>query len=195
MSKKMKKAGMSHDGVALKGFFRVQIVDDKGVAGDTGWMENQVVNNGIRDYLVKHLLGSTSDSRVSYVALGTGSAPASDATALPGELGEAIRATVSTSVVSSRTAQFTAAFASADSFVTANRNISNVALFNGSSTAAAGDVLFAGNTYTSSTVATNQAVNVNFLRQLLATVISKFRKFGGSLKGIFETIPSRAFAY
>jgi len=168
MSKKVHK-----DGVAVKGFFRVQIVDgDKGVVGDSGWKENQITNVGISQYLVAWLLtgsGSTGKA-VTHMALGTGGAPASNATTLSGELfhqsADATtnsRAAVSTSLVASGTAQFTAGFASANSFVTATANISNIGLFETYLTSLANaGTLFAGNTFASSSCATNQSVNATY---------------------------------
>jgi len=151
------------DGTRVRGFFRLQVLEDGRIAGDSGWKENQVTNLGIQHYLVNWLLGDTGNARsVTHMALGTGGVPASDATALANEITHAAgsRAVVSTSVVSSRTAQFTAAFNSAASFVTASANISNVGLFNTSTTAAG--TMFAGNTFASSSVATNQSVQVTY---------------------------------
>lgn len=154
MSKKSLK-----DGIKLRGFFRVQITEDGKVIGDSGWRKNQVTNDGIDKYLCRNLGGSAGALSVSYVALGTGSAPASNATALDGEIMSSTqRGAVTFSTVASRTAQFTAAFASSNSFLSATANLSNVGLFN-SSTAG---TLFAGNTYTSSACATNQNVNVTY---------------------------------
>lgn len=150
MSRKSKD---SIDGMKVRGFFRVQLTEDgKGVVGDSGWCENQITNLGIRQYLVGWLVSGTGKS-VTHMALGTGGAPASDATTLSGELFHQFadattnsRAAVSTSVVASGTAQFTAAFASSNSFVTASANISNIGLFETYLTSA-GNVgtLFAGN--------------------------------------------------
>lgn len=158
---------MTHkDNTKLKGFFRIQIVEDKGkgvkVVGDSGWKQNQVTNLGIQDYIVDNLIGNTGGKAVTHMALGTGAAPASNDTSLSGEITHASnsRKTVSTSIVSSRTAQFTAAFNSSDSFITAPVNISNVGLFETSTTQ--GGTVFAGNTYTSSSLATNQNVNVTY---------------------------------
>ena len=60
---------------------------------------------------------------------------------------------------SSTTAVFTATFASSESFVTAAYDISNIGLFNSNAT---NNTLFAGNTYTSSSLNTNQNVNVTY---------------------------------
>ena len=151
-----------HSPVKLKGFFRLQIEEDGQVVGDSGWKENQVTNLGIQDYLCDNLIGDAGGKAVTHMALGAGSAPASNATSLESEITHASdsRKAVSTSIVSSRTAQFTAAFASSDSFVTASVNISNIGLFETSTTE--GGTLFAGNTFASSTVATNQNVNATY---------------------------------
>jgi len=150
----------------LKGFFRIQLTESKDgksqIVGDSGWKENQVTNLGIQDYLVDHLLGNAGGKAVTHMALGTGTAPGAAATGLDGEITHAAdaRKEVSTSIVASKTAQFTAAFASADSFVTASVNISNVGLFETSTTSVG--TIFAGNTYASSSLATNQNVNVTY---------------------------------
>ncbi len=150
----------------LRGFFRVNLSEDENgkqkIVGDSGWRENQVTNLGIQDYLVDNLLGAAGGKSVSHMALGTGGAPIAADTALAGEITHAAdaRKAVSTSIVASKTGQFTAAFNSADSFVTASVNISNVGLFETSTTQ--GGTLFAGNTYTSSSLATNQNVNVTY---------------------------------
>lgn len=161
--KKSKNNKATKEKLRLRGFFRLNIVNPDGsIAGDSGWRENQVTNLGIQDYLVDHLIGNSGGKAVTHMALGTGGAPASNATALSGELTHAsnARKAVSTSIVDSRTAQFTAAFASSDSFVTATVNISNIGLFETSTTE--GGTLFAGNTYASSSLATNQNVNATY---------------------------------
>ena len=161
----MSKSNKIHsDKVALRGFYRVQIVDGNGaVQGDSGWNENQITNLGAQNYIVQWLIGNTaSGSSVTYAALGTGGVPAASDTALSGELTHSTsgRAAVSTSIVASRTAQFTGAFNSAASFVTISANISNIGLFATSTTNIG--TLFAGNTYASSAVATNQSVNFTY---------------------------------
>lgn len=146
-------------GVGVRGFFHVQIMEDDKIVGDSGWLKNQVTNLGFNQYLVS-ALGSIAGSKyVSHVALGTGTVPGAAATTLDGELGEAVRKAVTAATSSgSKTVRFTATFASADSFVTATRNISNIGLFNSN----AAGTLFSGNTFASSSVATNQAVNATY---------------------------------
>lgn len=160
---KKKKSG--HSKVGLRGFFRVNIVDyDKGkekIVGDSGWCENQVTNDGIQQYLVNWLIGDSANAKsVKYITLGTGTVPASNATALAGELVQVTsRMGVSTSVVASRTGQFTAAFAS-NSFNTTTVTLQNIGLFNTTNTNSG--TIFAGNTYATSTWASNQAVNCTY---------------------------------
>lgn len=149
---------MGNDGMKIKGFFRLQITEDDEIVGDSGWTENQITNEGIRDFLARLLAGIASSKQVSHAALGTGGAPASDATTLPGELAEGVRDALSAETSGSTAIRFTGTFASADNFVTATRDISNIGLFDSST----GGTLFAGNTYASSSCATNQAVNYTY---------------------------------
>lgn len=154
----MKKTKGHSDGMKIEGFFRVQLSEDgKGVVGDSGWCKNQITNDGIKQYIVDWLTSGAGKS-VTHMALGTGGAPASNDTSLTGEV--QARAAVSSSIVASGTAQFTAAFASSNNFVTATQNISNIGLFN-TSTAGVGTI-FAGNTFASSSCATNQSVNATY---------------------------------
>ena len=152
------------DKVGVRGFFRVQLTEDGEVKGDSGWTENQVTNLGINQYIVNWVVGDTANGKsVTHMALGTGTAPASNGTSLHGEVtntdGDGRKA-ISSSVVDSRTAQFTAAFNSADSWIGSTHNISNVGLFNTSAETVG--TLLAGNTFTSSAVATNQNVQVTY---------------------------------
>jgi len=161
MPRKNNKLSGASSSANVRGFFRVNISENGKLVGDSGWRENQVTNLGINQYLVNWLVGDTANGKsITHMALGTGGAPASSDTSLAGEPTNSKRATVSTSVVSSRTAQFTAAFNSSDSFLTASANISNIGLFNTSSTGAG--TIFAGNTFASSSVATNQSVNATY---------------------------------
>lgn len=193
--RKMSKNAVK-DAIGVEGRFRLQITErdlngkDK-IVGDSGWNKNQVTNLGIAQYLLTWLTDGAGGKRVTHMTLGTGTQPASDATALAGENTQAsnARKSVTSSTIASRTAQFTAAFASSDSFVTATMNISNVGLFNTSTTSAG--TIFAGNTYASSAVATNQNVYFCDWRSVAVMLLSKLREFGEQL---FESIPSRALA-
>ena len=138
--------------------YRVHIRNDDGsLAGDSGWQENTVVNLGFNQYLVSTLGAIAGSKQISHAALGSGTAPGVTATTLEGEVEVRAAVTAATSSTS-KTLQLTATFASAASFVTNTQNISNIGLFN---TSASGTV-FAGNTYASSSCATNQAVETTY---------------------------------
>ncbi|MCK5015648.1 MAG: hypothetical protein KAS32_01135 [Candidatus Peribacteraceae bacterium] len=148
------------DHVKIHGFFRVNLEQSGKIIGDSGWQKNQITNLGFLEYLCHTLGGSVGSKTVSYVALGTGTAPGAAATTLTGELMSSTqRKSVAYAAVASTTAQFTATFASSASFLTAAANISNIGLFNATTTNA---TLFAGNTYASSSCDTNQNVNVTY---------------------------------
>jgi hypothetical protein len=163
-------AKKTSDTAALRGFFRVQITGDNKVVGDSGWRENTVTNMGKQNYLLTWLVTGSGGKFVQYMALGTGGTAATSDTSLSGELYDKStnattnsRAAVSTSINSSTQAQFTAAFNSANSFATASHNISNVGLFDSYLTSLANvGTMFAGNTFASSSVATNQSVQVTY---------------------------------
>lgn len=148
---------INKDTLKVRGFFRVKVTEDGKAVGDSGWLENQVVNLGFNQYLVSTLGAIAGSKQISYAALGTGGAPAAAATSLTGEVVKRAAVTAATSS-SSKTLRLTGTFSSSDSFVTDTQNISNIGLFNTSS----GGTLFSGNTYASSSVATNQNVNCTY---------------------------------
>lgn len=148
---------MNEQGVKIKGFFRLQIEENGEIVGDTGWKENQVTNLGFNEYLVKSLGSISGSLYISHLALGTGTVPGAAATTLDGEVVKRQAVTAATSS-SSKTLRLTGTFSSTNSFVTDTRNISNIGLFNSSNNG----TLFAGNTYASSSVATNQNVNCTY---------------------------------
>jgi hypothetical protein len=145
-----------NDSIKVRGFFRVQIEENGEIVGDSGIVENQITNLGKSLYLARALGAIAGSLQVSHVALGTGSVPGAADTTLQGEV--VLRTTLSAATSGSTAVQFTATFDSGGSFVTDTRNISNIGLFNSSSTG----TLFAGNTYASSSCATNQNVNVTY---------------------------------
>lgn len=152
---------MQSEGLKIHGFSRVQIEQDGKIVGDSGFIgPNQITNLGFLNYLVKLLGNSAGSCQVGFVALGTGAAPASNATTLPGEIMSSTqRKAVTFGSVASTTAQFTATFASSDSFLSGASNLSNIGLYNATTTDA---TIFAGNTYASSSCDTNQNVNVTY---------------------------------
>lgn len=157
------------DGLKLRGFFRLQIEDGPTgkIVGDSGWHENQVTNLGFNN-IVNQLGTSLTGSKISHAALGTGGAPAASDTTQAGEVstngsGSVVRAALTAATSSSsKTLRNTATFSSANSFLTASANISNIGLWQTSGPTTASGTLMAGNTYTSSACATNQNVNVTY---------------------------------
>lgn len=154
----------SRDGIKVRGMFRIQIENPDGtIAGDSGWRQNLITNEGYRRYLTCLLGNSNISKQVAYVALGTGGAPVATDNTLAGEIMSSTqRTTVTFASAASKSAQFTATFSSANSFLTASANLSNIGLF---ATTTTSDTLFAGNTYTSSACATNQNVNCTYTIQ------------------------------
>jgi hypothetical protein len=144
------------EGVRIRGFYRLNIVDPDGsVAGDSGWQENVITNLGFLN-IVNQLGTSLTGSKHSHLALGSGGAPATNATTLGGEV--EVRAALTAAASGSTALQMTATFASSASFVTNTQNISNIGVFG----AVSGGTLLSGNTYASSQCATNQAVNATY---------------------------------
>jgi hypothetical protein len=164
----MAKSKLPQEAMKVRGFYRVQIEEDGNIVGDSGWKENLVTNLGFNEYLVKSLGTSLTGQKISHAALGTGAAPAASDTGLSGEVstngsGSVVRSAVTAATSSgSKTLRNTATFSSANSFITASANISNIGLFNTSGPTTASGSLFAGNTYTSSACATNQNVNATY---------------------------------
>lgn len=145
-------------GIGIRGFFRVQITEQDGkLAGDSGWHENQITNEGFRYYLAALLGKTTGSSQIGYMALGTGTVPGAADTTLNGEVTSRTAVTAATSSTS-KAVRFTATFSSAGSFVGATVSLQNLGLF---ATNSAG-TLFAGNTYATSSCATNQNVNATY---------------------------------
>ena len=144
------------DAIKVKGTYRLKITEGGKVVGDSGWRTNQITNLGFAKFLAGTLGGISGSSQVTHAALGTGGAPASNATSLTGEVVK--RKAITAASNGSTSARFTATFGSSDSFVTNTQNISNIGLFATSSSG----TLFAGNTYASSSVATNQNVNITY---------------------------------
>jgi hypothetical protein len=148
--------------IKVRGFFRLKVVENEDdgktkIVGDSGWRENTVVNDGFDQFIVRSL-GSISGSKyITHAALGTGTAPGATDTSLNGEITDAsnCRCAVTPTTVASKTLQL--AFTLDSNIITAAKTIQNVGLFASSQTGAG--TIFAGQTYTTSALATNQAVN------------------------------------
>lgn len=150
-------AKKAKDTLKIRGFARFQIVDavtGKAVAKPSRWFKNQVVNLGFQDYVVGSIGAIAGSKQVSYMVIGTGTAPGAAATSLQGETGS--RYTTSNSCMNSKTLQATCQFLGADMANTCT--IQNVALANVSS----GGTILAGTTYATSQWASNQNVNATY---------------------------------
>ena len=148
---------MSSDVVGVKGAFRLNIVEGDKIVGDSGWVQNLITNEGFRS-LTRLLGGISGSSQITHLALGTGGAPIATDTTLAGEVVKRAAVTAATSSTS-KALQLSGTFSSANSYVTSTQNISNIGAFFSSS----GGTLFGGNTFASSSCATNQDCNVTYV--------------------------------
>ena len=141
------------DTQGVKGFFRIKIKENGQVVGDSGWNENLVVNLGFSQYLVD-ALGGTS-KQISRMMLGSGGDPAATDTGLSGEFNTATytRTTVTFANVGSKTARFTATFASANSHITASTTLGNIGIINNTTSAG---TMMAGKSFATSQWNTNR---------------------------------------
>jgi hypothetical protein len=155
---------MLAEGMKIQGFSRLQIIDPDGkIAGDSGRTgPNQITNQGVQLFLAQALGSIAGSFYVGYAGLGEGSEPGAADTALESEVSgtgnNVIRDAVAAATSGSTGVRFTGTFASSNSFVTAQETIANIGLFNSES---AGTV-FAGNTFTGSTIDVNQAANYTY---------------------------------
>lgn len=155
--------GSPGSGVPLRGFFRIRIGEDgpngeTQVVGDSGWIKNQITNVGWKDCIFSHMHEDISSdaAMINRLALGTGAAPASDATSLAGET---VRSSDSTASASASTKlRITAEFASGD-HPGGSPNIANAGIFTDTNS---GGTLLSGATYSSSNWATNQGVSCTY---------------------------------
>jgi len=164
------------DGIRLRGFTRIQILDPDGtIVGDSGLVENKVMNYCCNN-LASLLCGAAGTNTIAYMALGSSSntyaagTAAGTVTNLVGELAfaganstQVGRFTVATAVgtyTNTVGVQFTASFTSGTNFINSATTvtINNCALLASSS---AGTV-FLNNTFGTSQLASNQAVQATW---------------------------------
>jgi len=153
--------------IGLAGFYRLNITQDGRIVGDSGWRHNLFVSAGLDNGLAQVLLGGGGSSRVGFAALGTGAAPGTAATYLPGELVQTVNArkavstaTATSSSAAAVTARYYGVFASSVSFILSSASIQNIGLYNASGTG--GSNLISGASYGTSALATNQDVNFTY---------------------------------
>lgn len=148
---------MSKEMMKLRGFSRVRIAQKSGkIVGDSGWCgPNQVTLNGFYK-LLQGIFRTVVATEAEKLALGTGGVPASNATALVGELsntaGVTLRFARQYSEIGSKTFRH---YGTVNPMaIGAGSNIANIGIMFGNIT----NSLFAGNTYASSALASNQSV-------------------------------------
>lgn len=144
-----------------RGFYRINILENGKVIGDSEWKENQITDLGYSHYLLDLLGKSSSSKQISRMMLGTGTAPNATHNTLNGELNTATytRTTVTYANVASRTARFTATFASSSSHITAAVTLQNIGIINDTTSAG---TMMAGNTYATSQWNTNQDLQATY---------------------------------
>jgi len=152
--------GLLKEKAMLKGFVHVQLGRDKDgkiiIEGDSGWIENQIVNLGWQDYILALIGGVNGSKQVSRAILGTGGVPASNATAVPGETARSSSINAVTS--GSFTLQFTTQWASGD-HPGGTPDIDVAGLINDT---ASGGTIMCGQSFDSSTWNSNQGVSLTY---------------------------------
>lgn len=159
--KRSRKEKIPSSSVGLHGFYHLQIVDQETgeVVGDSGRQHNLIVSAGLTNYMTYVFAASAGSSVIGMAALGSGSLVATDATVIPGDLGTALYKTVSKTFITRAassagdSARYLATWVSG----TSTAQISNVGLV-----ATTGVAFFCGGTYASSSIASNQAVNLTY---------------------------------
>jgi hypothetical protein len=148
-TKKRSTSRRPRDQIAVKGFFRLNILENGKVVGDSGWQKNVIVNNGYLMYLSDLLGKSTTSKQISRAMLGSGGDPAVGDNTLSGEFNTATytRTTVTYAAVSSKTARFTMTWASANAHITASTTLGNIGLINDTTS---GGTMMAGKSFATS---------------------------------------------
>jgi len=156
----MKRTQQLKDSITAKGFYRLEIREDGKVVARSPWHKNLITNLGYQNYIVGSLGAIAGSSQIAYAALGTGGAPVATDTALSGEITDVagMRIALTPSAVSSKTLQLTGSLNS--NIITTTHAISNIGLFDRSTTSAG--TIMAGNTYASSSLATNQTISLTY---------------------------------
>lgn len=163
--KKSPRAGMV--GLALEGFYRVNITDPDGtIKGDSGWKHNLITNAGLTTY-ISYLFGSSAGSaRCAYMHLGSlQSALASSASTLPGEYGKSLAASIGATQITTRgastagdTVRFLATFVSNSIISTTAQTIACIGLYQTTGASS----IFCGGSFASSTLGNSQAINATY---------------------------------
>jgi hypothetical protein len=166
--------GKGVQSLGLAGYSKIRLRENGKLVGDSDWVKNTITDYGLDEGLGQLLTGGAGSKRVAAVALGTGTAPATDATALNGIIEDntdgrdsPTLATVTTSDGSGVTARFYGTFASSESRFSTTHAIRNIGLY--ASTTTNTGTVFAGATYTISTLNTNQDVEYTYEWRIATT--------------------------
>lgn len=150
----------------VEGFYRVNIVNPDGtVKGDSGWYHNLIPNAGLTGYITQLFGSSAGSSRVAYMQLGSAqSSIASSASSLVSEFGKSLMASIGSTQITTRasstsgdTVRMLATFVSGSMFTT-DGTIAGIGLY---ATTSANSI-FAGGSFASSTLGSNQAINCTY---------------------------------
>lgn len=160
-----KKRNIPSSGIVLDGFYRVNIVEDGKVKGDSGWVHNLIPNAGLTGYITYKFASSAGSSWISYMHLGSSqSALASSASILPGEYNKASAASIASTQVTTRasstsgdTVRFLATFVS-NSLFTDTATVACIGLYN----TTGANSIFCGGSFASSTLGSAQAINCTY---------------------------------
>jgi hypothetical protein len=165
------------DTLRIQGFYRVAIYDygPKGepqhrIASDSGLCgPNQMTNIGFLNYIAYLLATSAGSAIVSYAAVGTGTAPASNTGGLPGEIVQFTnqRGSCTVSVIGSNQVQWVASWASGFQTSTSAIVIQNAGLYALSQTS--NQSLMCGKNYATQTWASNQSCALTYQLNLTAS--------------------------
>lgn len=159
-----KKAKIPKVALAVEGFYRVNILDNGKVVGDSGWKHNLIPSGGLTKF-ISQSFASSSGSTVDYIALASDqSSLASDSTALSGEYTGTKHLQVGTKQITTRasstsgdTVRFLGIFTSNGVFQGVS-TIAAIGLYAGT----AASQIFCGGSFASSTLGSNQAINCTY---------------------------------
>jgi hypothetical protein len=152
-----KKEDVPRDSITVKGFTRLHIVNKKdgSVAGDTGWMQNQITNYGWESCIVATPLNVANAVQCAGVLLGSGTGVASNGTNLEASASSywAAASDFQSTVVSSSTARYTCSFdGTLDATTLGEIGIKAVST----------DTVIAAKSFASSAITTDQDVNCTY---------------------------------
>lgn len=150
------------DGIRIRGFARVQIIDKKTgkVVGDSGWGKNTVTNYGLNNCFAGAAIGQAASAQIVGAQLATQTL-AMNATHISLIGTENAYKTVSPSTVATGTARVTCSFDGSDNSATIT--VGAVGVHSNTNVATN---LIAGKTFTTSQFATNQQINLTYEWQL-----------------------------